>query len=104
MQISGTVIRRTLAQFHSLEITAGTEHMLDIITDMELDSDVSQASRIQNALIHLLHRRAFGIALEVPGSEVLNNIVANIKALSALEHKRQQLALQREKLKYGCSY
>ncbi|MGZ8939055.1 MAG: hypothetical protein ACXW32_07580 [Limisphaerales bacterium] len=92
-----TTLRRFRAHLNSMSSVSGTEEILDTITDMELDADLSQSDRIQHAISHLLHEKAFALARTHPGSTTLKDILTMIDKLVTLEHKRKKLAHLEEK-------
>jgi hypothetical protein len=98
LKVSPTALRRLRSHWNALDTVRCTEEILDTITDMELESDLTQAPRIQNAISHLLHEKAFELARTVPGSPVMKELLTSIQKLSDLEHKRQKLLLDRERL------
>jgi hypothetical protein len=104
LQISQTVLRRTRALYYSALANAGVEEMLDALTDMHSMTELTNIAGIQRALSVYLHQEAIHLAQRDPKSENLKHVLANIQKLSALDFKRQQLEIQREKLRHSRSY
>lgn len=98
LTVSTITLRRLRSYWQALAETDFTRDMLDTITDMELDSELTQPARIQNAICHLLQGKAFDLARTVPGSPVMKDLLAGIEKLSMLDLKRQKLLLERERL------
>lgn len=98
LPVSTSTLRRLRSFWQALANITLTEEMLDTITDMELDSELTQPARIQNAICHLLHEKAFDLARTVPGSPVMKDLLTGIEKLSTLDLKRQKLLLERERL------
>ena len=104
LQISETVLRRTRAIFFSAASNAATEEMLDTLHDMQSFTDLTNLYGVRQGLAHSLHLEAMQIIQRDPKSKDLKTVLANIQRLCALEFKRQQLELQREKLRSRNSY
>lgn len=104
IQISQTVLRRTRALCYSATINANTEEMLDMFHDMLPFTDLTNLTGVQRGLSQILHQEAAQLIQRDPKSKDLKTVLANIQRLASLEFKRQQLALQREKLRYHRSY
>jgi hypothetical protein len=104
LQISETVLRRTRALFFSGASNAATEEMLDTLNDMLPFTDLTNLNGVRQGLAHTLHLEAMHIVQRDPKSKDLKTVLANIQRLAALEFKRQQLELQREKLRARNSY
>jgi len=98
IQVSLMTLRRFRARWRALGSILTTEDILDEITDMELNTDLSQTVRIQKAINHMLHEKAFSLARTHPGSDTLKTVLTSIEKLSALDYKKQKLLLEREKL------
>lgn len=96
--VSLSSLRRLRANLRAVCVINRTEEMLDNISDLEAASDVTQTSRVQNAIRHLLHQKAYELAMTHPGSEILKDVLASIEKLTTLELKRQKLQLERERL------
>ncbi|HEX7858878.1 MAG TPA: hypothetical protein VF773_00985 [Verrucomicrobiae bacterium] len=101
VQISQTVLRRTRALFFAGANNAATEDMLDTLKDMEPFTGLTNLHGVRQGLAHSLHLEAMQLIQRDPKSKDLQTVLANIQRLAALEFKRQQLELQREKLKWG---
>jgi hypothetical protein len=104
LQISETVLRRTRALFFSGASNAATEEMLDTLNDMLPFTDLTNLNGVRHGLAHTLHLEAMHIVQRDPKSKDLKTVLANIQRLAALEFKRQQLELQREKIRSRRSY
>jgi|SRR5688572_10803744 len=104
LQISETVLRRTRALFFSGASNAATEEMLDTLNDMQPFTDLTNLYGVRHGLAHSLHLEAMHLVQRDPKSKDLKTVLANIQRLAALEFKRQQLELQREKLRSRRSY
>ena len=98
LTVSVITLRRLRSYWQACDEINFTENMLDIITDMEVDSELKQPARIQNAICHLLQQKAFDLARTVPGSEVMKDVLTGIEKLTTLDLKRQKLQLERERL------
>ncbi len=104
LQIGETVLRRTRALFFSGASNAATEEMLDTLHDMLPFTDLTNLNGVRQGLAQSLHLEAMHIVQRDPKSKDLKTVLANIQRLAALEFKRQQLELQREKLRHHSSY
>ena len=98
LTVSPITLRRLRNHWRALDEVHFTSDMLDIITDMEVDSELTQPARIQNAICHLLQEKAFDLARTVPGSDVMKDVLSSIEKLTTLDLKRQKLQLERERL------
>src|SRR5687768_13572263 len=101
LDVSITSVRRLRAHVTATLANTRTTEILDTIIDMEADADLAQstqAERIQSAINQLLHQKAFELARTAPGAPELFEILAAIERLSALDLKRQKIALDREKM------
>jgi hypothetical protein len=98
LTVSTITLRRLRALWQAQDEINFTQNMLDIITDMEVESELKQPARIQNAICHLLQEKAFDLAIRMPGSEVLKDVLSGIEKLTTLDLKRQKLQLERERL------
>ena len=98
LTVSAITLRRLRNHWRALDEVHFTRDMLDIITDMEVDSELTQPARIQNAICHFLHEKAFDLARTVPGSEVMKELISNIEKLTTLDLKRQKLQLERDRI------
>jgi len=101
VQVSLVTLRRFRSRWRALGSIMETEEMLDQITDMELAADLTQTPRIQKAINHMLHEKAFDLARTHPGSDTLKTVLTSIEKLSALDYKKQKLLLEREKLQHA---
>jgi hypothetical protein len=93
-----TSLRRLRAWWRGMDEVLRTEEILDTVYDMEHHCDLSQQPRIQEAISQMLHEKAFELARTHPGSEVLGTVLSSITKLAALDHKREKLLLDRQKL------
>ena len=98
LQVSLPTLRRIRAHIVATHSNARTTEILDTISEMEADADPSQSNRIQGAINQLLHEKAFELIRTEPGAEELRDLLNTIQKLSALDLKRQKLALDREKM------
>ena len=101
LDVSITSVRRLRAHVTASSAKARTTEILDTIIDMEADADLTQSTqseRIQSAINQLLHQKAFELARTAPGAPELFELLAAIERLSALDLKRQKIALDREKM------
>jgi len=98
LKVSVITLRRLRSYWHACDEVSFTENMLDIITDMEVDSELKQPARIQNAICHLLQQKAFDLARTYPGSDVMKDVLTGIEKLTTLDLKRQKLQLERERI------
>ena len=96
-KVSLTCLRRLRAIFKAEIFIDETEETLDMITDLESESDLTQTSRIQTAINHLLHEKAYQLAMTHPGSDVLKDVLTSIEKLSTLEYRRHKIFLERER-------
>ncbi|HTG45466.1 MAG TPA: hypothetical protein VK633_13145 [Verrucomicrobiae bacterium] len=92
-----TTLQRIRTAQRAAPTVSAINELLDIITDIKSSADLDQLARIQRVISNLLHTHAFNLASKAPGSEGLPQIIRSIEKLSALEHKRQKLVLDREK-------
>jgi hypothetical protein len=100
LKVNFSTLRRLRSAWRAEALTELSDSMFDVITDMEEgQTDFNHSARIQSAMSHLLHQKAFELAQTHPGSEVLKDVLTSIQKLSALEHKRQKIALEYEKIK-----
>ena len=93
-----TTLRRLRDQFRAEDIARSAESMIDVITDLEKETDLNQSARVQTVINHLLHEKAFELSRTHPGSVVLKDVLTSIQKLSELDYKRQKLQLERERL------
>src|SRR5687768_1628387 len=101
LDVSITSVRRLRAHVTATLANTRTTEILDTIIDMEADADLAQSTqseRIQSAINRLLHQKAFELARTAPGAPELLELIAAIERLSALDLKRQKIALDREKM------
>jgi hypothetical protein len=100
LKVNFSTLRRLRSAWRAESLADLSDSMFDVITDMEeAQTDFNHSARIQSAMSHLLHQKAFELAQTHPGSEVLKDVLTSIQKLSALEHKRQKIALEYEKIK-----
>ena len=104
LQISQTVLRRTRALYCCGLNDATAEEMHDLLKDMQSFTDLTNLAGAQRGIAQFLHQEAVFLARRDAKSKDLQTVLANIQRLAALEFKRQQLELQREKLKYPASF
>jgi hypothetical protein len=93
-----TSLRRLRAWWRGMDEVLRTEEILDTVHDMDRHCDLSEQPRIQEAISQMLHEKAFELARTHPGSEVLGEVLSSITKLAALDHKREKLLLDRQKL------
>jgi hypothetical protein len=98
LRVSLPTLRRIRAHICATHSIARTTEILDTISEMEADADPSQSTRIQGAINQFLHQKAFELARTEPGSPELFELLATVEKLSALDLKRQKIALDREKM------
>ena len=98
LQVDLSTLRRLRAHIAATHSHARTTEILDTLLEMENNGDLSQSDRILSAINQLLHQKAFELVRTEPGSEELRDLLATIERLSALELKRQKIALDREKM------
>ena len=101
LEISTTSVRRLRAHITATQANHRATEILDTIIDMEADADLAESTRserIQSAINQLLHQKAFELARTAPGAPELFEILAVIERLSALDLKRQKIALDRENM------
>jgi hypothetical protein len=96
LQVSLPTLRRIRAHIVATHSNSRTTEILDTISEM--DADPSESTRIQGAINQLLHEKAFELIRTEPGGDELRDLLATIEKLSALDLKRQKLALDREKM------
>jgi hypothetical protein len=105
LKVNFSTLRRLRSAWRAEALTDLSDAMFDVITDMEdAQTDFNHSARIQSAMSHLLHQKAFELAQTHPGSEVLKDVLTSIQKLSVLEHKRQKFALEHEKIKRLAQY
>ena len=104
LSISQTVLRRTRASFYAGALERNIEEMLDTLTDSDSARKLINLSAAQHDVAVHLHQEAMHLAQRDPKSKDLKGLLANIQRLSALEFKRQQIELQREKLRSHRAY
>ena len=103
LEVGISTLRRLRAHVTASRATCRATEILDTIIDME-NGDASQSTlsthseRIQSAINLLLHQKAFELARTAPGAPELFELLAAIERLSALDLKRQKIALDREKM------
>ncbi|HEV8541935.1 MAG TPA: hypothetical protein VGR78_06065 [Verrucomicrobiae bacterium] len=93
-----TTLSRLRASNDALPAISRIGELLDSLDDIEAATDLDQLGRIQRVISHLLHERAFYLASNKAESKSLARLLTSIERLSALEHKRQKIVLEREKL------
>jgi hypothetical protein len=93
-----TTLARLRAAHDALPAISRIGELLDSVDDIEACADLDQLGRIQRVISHLLHERAFHLASNKAESKSLARLLTGIERLSALEHKRQKLVFEREKL------
>jgi uncharacterized protein YecA (UPF0149 family) len=93
-----TSLRRFRSYYQAMNEALRTEEILDTVNDMDRHCDLTQQPRIQQAVSQMLHEKAFELARTHPGSEVLGEVLTSITKLAALDHKREKLLLDRQKL------
>ena len=98
LQVDLSTLRRCRAYITATQSNCRATEILDTLLDMESAGDQSQSDRILSAINQLLHQKAFELARTAPGSDELRDLLATIERLSALDLKRQALALDREKM------
>ena len=98
LEVSMQTLRRIRSQIRGMDVAIITEALLDTIDELEESADLTQSTRIQNTISHLLQEHAFEIARTVPGSPVMNQLITGIQKLAAIDLQRQKLQLEREKL------
>lgn len=98
LKVHPTSLRRFRITWKAIEQSLRTEEILDMVQEMEEHSDFSQQRRLQEAISQMLHEKAFQLAQTHPGSEVLGEVLSSITKLAALDHKREKLLLDRQKL------
>jgi hypothetical protein len=104
LEVGLSTVRRLRAQVTATHANYRATEILDTIIDMEAASDptqstaAAQSERIQSAIFQLLHQKAFELVRTEPGSIELRDILNTIEKLSALDLKRQKIALDREKM------
>jgi hypothetical protein len=100
LKVNFSTLRRLRSAWRAEALTDLSDAMFDVITDMEdAQTDFNHSARIQSAMSHLLHQKAFELAQTHPGSEVLKDVLTSIDKLSALKYRRQKIALEYEKIK-----
>ncbi|HEX7860271.1 MAG TPA: hypothetical protein VF773_08105 [Verrucomicrobiae bacterium] len=104
LQISPTVLQRTRTLHFSAANDALADEMHDLLKDMQPVTALTNLPGVQRGIAQFLHQAAVSLARRDPQSKDLQALLANIQRLSALDFKRQQLELQREKLTYGRSF
>lgn len=98
VKVHVTSLRRLRSFWRGMDEALRTEEILDTVQDMDRHCDLSQQPRIQQAISQMLHEKAFELARTHPGSEVLGEVLSSITKLAALDHKREKLLLDRQKL------
>ena len=101
LDVSIASVRRVRAHVTATLSNTRTTEILDTLLDMEAAGDLAQSTqsdRIQSAINRLLHQKAFELARTAPGAPEFCELLAAIERLSALDLKRQKIALDREKL------
>src|SRR6185295_2222003 len=96
--IHDTSLRRLKRKFRAGEITDRVQEMIDITSDIDAVTDSQDFETAQRGILAMLHQKAFELAKLPAANKELEGVMSTIVKLTSLEHKRQQLALQREKL------
>ena len=104
LEISPTVLQRTRTLYFSAANDTLAEEMHDLLKDMQPVTALTNLPGVQRGIAQFLHQAAVSLARRDPQSKGLQALLANIQRLSALDFKRQQLELQREKLTYCRSF
>ena len=104
LEVGLSTIRRLRAHVTATLANTRATEILDTIIDMESPGNPThsassgQSERIQSAINQLLHQKAFELVRTAPGAPELFELLAAIERLSALDLKRQKIALDREKM------
>jgi len=96
--IQETTLRRMKRKFNASHITNRVQEMIDVTSDIEAVVDSQDFETAQRGILAVLHQKAFELSRLPAASKELETIMSTIVKLTSLEHKRQQLALQRERL------
>jgi hypothetical protein len=94
-----TTLQRLRSTDRALPTIAAAREILDTINDLEEHHATRELDRIQKSISVMLHQHAFELARIQPDSDILPRTIQAITRLAGLEHKRQQILLQREKLR-----
>ncbi|HEX7861071.1 MAG TPA: hypothetical protein VF773_12130 [Verrucomicrobiae bacterium] len=98
LKVSHMTIRRLRDAWRAEDLVTSTRSCLDVIIDLEEQTGLNQAARIQTAMNQMLSETAFEMMRTQPASPLLPELLSNIQKLTDLDLKRQKLQLEREKL------